>query len=89
MLDTFTSAEAGYFDITWTTRQGDKAGFRAPLSSHKEVHRIGRGGGEIEFQVEGPRLAIFSVEGKRPSASAKMPPTHHFAPEMWVQSYFS
>jgi hypothetical protein len=28
MLDTFTSAGADHFDITWTNRQGEKAGFR-------------------------------------------------------------
>src|SRR5579863_653907 len=28
MLDAFTGSGAEHFDITWTTRQGDKAGFR-------------------------------------------------------------
>lgn len=28
MLDTFTSAGADHFDITWTNQQGEKAGFR-------------------------------------------------------------
>ncbi len=28
MVDAFASAGADHFDITWTTRQGDKAGFR-------------------------------------------------------------
>ena len=28
MLDAFMSAGAEHFDVTWTTRQGEKAGFR-------------------------------------------------------------
>jgi hypothetical protein len=31
MLDAFTGSGAEHFDITWTTRQGDKAGFRRDM----------------------------------------------------------
>jgi len=40
MLDAFTSAGADHFDITWTTRQGEKAGFRRHMPADTLRHLL-------------------------------------------------
>src|SRR5579863_9175613 len=40
MLDAFTGSGAEHFDITWTTRQGDKAGFRRHMPADTLRHLL-------------------------------------------------
>ena len=40
MLDAFKSTGAEHFDITWTTRQGDKAGFRRHMPAETLQHLL-------------------------------------------------
>jgi hypothetical protein len=40
MLDSFTSAGAEHFDITWTNRNGDKAGFRRQMPADTLRHLL-------------------------------------------------
>src|SRR5215472_11709000 len=40
MLDTFTSAGADHFDITWTNQQGEKAGFRRHMPADTLRHLL-------------------------------------------------
>ena len=40
MLDAFTSTGAEHFDVTWTTRQGEKAGFRRHMPADTLRHLL-------------------------------------------------
>ena len=40
MIDAFASAGASHFDITWTTQQGDKAGFRRHMPADTLRHLL-------------------------------------------------
>src|SRR5580692_5758060 len=40
MLDAFATTGAEHFDVTWTTRQGDKAGFRRHMPAETLRHLL-------------------------------------------------